>query len=76
MELTQKEFDLLFLPASNPGKLFSRKELLEMIWGFSFQGYEHTVTTHINRLRFKIESNLNHPEYILTSWGIGYSFSE
>jgi DNA-binding response OmpR family regulator len=76
LELTLKEFDLLSLLASHPGKAFSRRELLELVWGFSFQGYEHTVTAHINRLRIKIESNVNTPEYILTSWGIGYRFTE
>ena len=76
LELTPKEFDLLWLLATNPGKTFSRHELLEMIWGFAFQEYEHTVTSHINRLRIKIEPNLNKPEYILTTWGAGYRFAE
>jgi two-component system alkaline phosphatase synthesis response regulator PhoP len=75
-ELTPKEFDLLWLLAAHPGKTFSRHELLEIIWGFAFQEYEHTVTSHINRLRIKIESNLNKPEYILTTWGAGYRFAE
>jgi DNA-binding response OmpR family regulator len=74
--LTHKELDLLFLLASNPGKTFSRQELLKLVWGYSFSGYEHTVTAHINRLRIKIENNLNYPEYILTTWGMGYRFSE
>ena len=47
-----------------------------MVWGFAFQGYEHTVTAHINRLRIKIEPDPNTPVYILTSWGIGYRFAE
>ncbi|MDQ6815664.1 MAG: response regulator transcription factor [Bacteroidota bacterium] len=76
LDLTPKEFDLLLLLASNPGKTFSRHELLEMIWGVAFLGYEHTITSHINRLRLKIENNLQRPEYILTSWGTGYRFSE
>ncbi len=76
LDLTPKEFDLLLLLASNPGKTFSRNELLEMIWGVAFLGYEHTITSHINRLRIKIETNLHKPEYILTSWGTGYRFSE
>ncbi len=76
LELTPKEFDLLCLLAAHPGKTFSRHELLEIIWGFAFQEYEHTVTSHINRLRIKIESNLNKPEYILTTWGAGYRFAE
>ena len=76
LDLTQKEFDLLYLLASHPGKPYSRQELLETVWGFAFSGYEHTITTHINRLRIKLEKNLNSPEYILTSWGVGYRFAE
>lgn len=76
LELTVKEFDLLWLLASNPGKTFSRKDLLEKIWGFAFAGYEHTITSHINRLRLKIETDLHHPEYVLTAWGSGYRFAE
>jgi DNA-binding response OmpR family regulator len=76
LELTPKEFDLLWLLASYPGKTFSRHELLELIWGFAFQEYEHTVTSHINRLRIKLEKNLDKPEYILTTWGTGYRFAE
>lgn len=76
LDLTSKEFDLLYLLASNPGKTFSRQELLEMIWGYTFSGYEHTVTSHINRLRMKIEADLHQPSYILTTWGVGYRFSE
>ena len=76
LDLTAKEFDLLYLLASNPGKTFTRDELLETIWGYSFSGYEHTVTSHINRLRIKIEPDINQPRYILTTWGKGYRFSE
>jgi DNA-binding response OmpR family regulator len=76
LDLTAKEFELLYLLASNRGKTFSRQELLEMIWGYSFSGYEHTVTSHINRLRMKIEPDLQQPSYILTTWGIGYRFTE
>lgn len=76
LDLTPKEFDLLLLLASNPGKTYSRHELLEMLWGVAFPGYEHTITSHINRLRIKIETNLHNPQYILTSWGTGYRFSE
>ncbi len=76
LDLTSKEFELLYLLASNRGKTFSRQELLEIIWGYSFSGYEHTVTSHINRLRMKIESNLQQPKYILTTWGVGYRFKE
>lgn len=76
LELTVKEFDLLFLLAANAGKTFGRNEILEKVWGYSFAGYEHTVTSHINRLRIKIEANLADPKYILTSWGTGYRFSD
>jgi DNA-binding response OmpR family regulator len=76
LDLTPKEFDLLSLLAGYPGKSFTRQELLQKIWGFSFQGYEHTITAHINRLRIKIEMDVSEPEYILTSWGVGYRFSE
>lgn len=76
VELTPKEFDLLFLLASHPGKPFSRQELLQKVWGFAFDSYEHTVTTHINRLRLKIESDLRSPQYILTAWGTGYRFAQ
>lgn len=76
VELTPKEFDLLLLLARHPGKAFSRKQLLEKVWEISFDGYEHTVTAHINRLRIKIEPDIEHPDYILTAWGIGYRFKE
>jgi two-component system alkaline phosphatase synthesis response regulator PhoP len=76
IDLSPKEFDLLLLLAAHPGKTYSRQELLEKVWGYSFSGYEHTVTTHINRLRLKIEANVHKPEYILTSWGSGYRFAE
>lgn len=76
IDLTSKEFDLLYLMASQPGKTFSRQEMLEKVWGYAFQGYEHTVTSHINRLRLKIEDDLTMPKYILTTWGAGYRFSE
>jgi len=76
LDLTVKEFDLLCLLACNPGKIFSRKDLLQQVWGFAFAGYEHTVTSHINRLRLKLEADLNHPKFILTAWGTGYRFAE
>jgi DNA-binding response OmpR family regulator len=76
VELTPKEFDLLLLLAANPGHSYSRKELLDTVWGQGFEGYEHTITTHINRMRIKIEPDFNHPVCILTTWGIGYRFAE
>ncbi|KAB3537253.1 response regulator transcription factor [Alkaliphilus pronyensis] len=74
LNLTAKEFDLLLLLASNPGKVYSREELLEIIWGYEYFGDLRTVDVHIRRLREKIESNSSHPEYILTKWGVGYYF--
>lgn len=76
IELSPKEFELLVLLASHPGKSYSRKQLLNMIWGYDFEGYEHTVNSHINRLRNKVEKDLSKPEYILTTWGVGYRFNE
>ena len=76
LELTTKEFDLLSLLASKPGKSFNRKELLNLVWGYDFVGFEHTVNSHINRLRAKIESDMSKPQYILTTWGYGYRFNE
>jgi two-component system, OmpR family, alkaline phosphatase synthesis response regulator PhoP len=76
VELTPKEFALLFLLASNPGRSYSREELLNLVWGYEFSGYEHTVNSHVNRLRSKIEPDFNKPMYILTTWGIGYRFND
>ncbi len=76
LDLTVKEFELLSLFARNPGRAYSRSELLNSIWGYSFEGYEHTVNTHINRLRNKIEEDPSHPKHLITVWGIGYRFNE
>jgi len=76
VELSPKEFELLVLMAANPGRNYTRTELLNMIWGYNFEGYEHTVNSHINRLRAKIESDMANPVYILTTWGVGYKFNE
>lgn len=76
VDLSPKEYDLLLHLASNPGKTYTRMELLNQIWGYEFEGYEHTVNSHINRLRSKIEKNLDNPEYILTTWGVGYKFRD
>ena len=62
--------------ASNPGKNYSRSDLLRLIWGYDFDGYEHTVNSHINRLRAKIEPNMTDPTFIITNWGVGYKFNE
>ncbi|MEM1323867.1 MAG: response regulator transcription factor [Bacteroidota bacterium] len=76
VELSPKEFELLSLMASNPGKSYNRSRLLNLVWGYDFDGYEHTVNSHINRLRAKIEPDLSKPTYILTTWGVGYRFNE
>jgi DNA-binding response OmpR family regulator len=76
VELTVKEFDLLALFSRNPGRTYSRADLLDLVWGYQFEGYEHTVNSHINRLRAKIESDPGHPVYLRTVWGIGYRFAE
>lgn len=76
VELTAKEFELLLFFARHPGRVYSRNELLDQIWGYSHDGYEHTVNSHINRLRIKIEADSKHPIYIQTVWGVGYKFSE
>lgn len=76
VELSPKEFELLVLLSSNPGKSYDRAKLLNLIWGYEFKGYEHTVNSHINRLRAKIEPDMSHPTYILTTWGVGYKFNE
>ena len=76
IELSPKEFDLLIYLASHPGRTYTRMQLLNQIWGYEFEGFEHTVNSHINRLRSKIETNMNEPQYILTTWGVGYKFRE
>jgi two-component system, OmpR family, alkaline phosphatase synthesis response regulator PhoP len=76
VELTPKEFDLLTLLASNPGVTYSRKDLLSKVWGYEYEGYEHTVNSHINRLRAKIEKDPDHPFFVLTTWGVGYRFND
>ncbi len=74
--LTAKEFDLLTYFALHPGKVFTRTQLLDCVWGYGHDGYEHTVNSHINRLRAKIEQNPAKPDYILTAWGVGYKFTD
>jgi DNA-binding response OmpR family regulator len=72
--LTLREFELLRHLVQNPGQAFSRNDLLEKVWGEGFDGYEHTVNSHINRLRTKIEIDPRDPKYIVTLWGLGYRF--
>ena len=76
LELTAREFELLAHFARHPGKVFTRAELLHEVWGYGHQGYEHTVNTHINRLRAKVEADPSEPRYILTVWGVGYRFTD
>lgn len=76
IDLSPREFELLALMASNPGTSYSRKRLLNLVWGYDFEGYEHTVNSHINRLRGKIEADVANPKFILTTWGVGYRFNE
>jgi len=75
IELTAREFDLLYHFAAHPGRVFRRLELLDSVWGYGFDGYEHTVNSHINRLRAKIETDPAHPEVIVTVWGVGYKMN-
>ncbi len=75
IDLTAREFDLLLFFSRHPGRVFSRGELLDKVWGYGHDGYEHTVNSHINRLRIKIERNPKQPIYIQTVWGVGYKFS-
>ncbi len=72
LQLTAKEFDLLVHFARHPGRVYSRADLLDQVWGYGYGGYEHTVNSHINRLRAKIEDDPAQPRYVLTVWGVGY----
>lgn len=76
VELTSKEFDLLIHFARNPGRVYSRAQLLDAVWGHRHAGYEHAVNCHINRLRAKIERDQRHPDFIQTVWGVGYKMTE
>lgn len=75
INLTAKEFDLLLYLAASPGKVFSRCDLLDAVWGYKHSGYEHTVNSHINRLRAKIEADPAAPQFVSTVWGVGYKFN-
>jgi len=76
VELTSLEYKLIETLSRHPGRSFSRKELLSQVWGYDFDGYEHTVNSHINRLRSKIEPDPDKPKFILTAWGKGYRFND
>ncbi len=76
VNLTAKEFDLLYLFACHPGRVYTRVQLLDALWGYGYEGYEHTVNSHINRLRAKIEKDPAQPRFLLTVWGVGYKFTD
>lgn len=76
VDLTAREFDLLEYFARHPGRVFRRAELLDRVWGYGHEGYEHTVNSHINRLRAKIEGDPSRPAVIVTVWGVGYKFAD
>ncbi|MCO4799739.1 MAG: response regulator transcription factor [Colwelliaceae bacterium] len=76
LDLTSTEFDLLLYLASHPEQVFSREQLLSSVWGYHHSGYEHTVNSHINRLRNKVEKNATKPEIVQTVWGVGYKLSK
>jgi DNA-binding response OmpR family regulator len=76
VELTAREFDLLLFFVRNPGRVYTREQLLDQVWGYSHSGYEHTVNSHINRLRAKIERDPGAPQLLQTVWGVGYKFNE
>ena len=76
VELTMKEFDLILFLMKNPGKVYSRESLLDLVWGYDYQGDTRTVDVHIRRLREKLELNPAQPQYIITKWGVGYYFAD
>jgi DNA-binding response OmpR family regulator len=76
VSLTAKEFDLLLCFAAHPGRVYTRSQLLDLVWGYSHDGYGHTVNSHINRLRAKIERPASEPRFLLTVWGVGYKFRD
>ncbi len=76
LELTAREFKLLLHFCNHPGRVFSRTELLDKVWGYGHEGYEHTVNSHINRLRSKLEQDPRNPDYIITVWGVGYKLDD
>ncbi len=76
VDLTPKEYDLLYTLAKKPGRSYSRQQLLDTVWGYEFEGLEHTVNSHINRLRIKVEKDIQNPTFILTTWGVGYRFND
>ena len=76
VDLTAREFELLLFFARHPGRVYNRMQLLDQVWGYNHDGYEHTVNSHINRLRAKIEEDPSSPTYVHTVWGVGYKFND
>jgi DNA-binding response OmpR family regulator len=76
VQLTVKEFDLLLHFARSPGRVYTREQLLDAVWGGAHDGYAHTVNSHINRLRAKLETDTANPSLIRTVWGVGYKFAD
>jgi DNA-binding response OmpR family regulator len=76
VDLTAKEYDLLHQLARHPGRVYPRAQLLELVWGYTYEGYEHTLVSHVNRLRRKIEKDPSRPRYVVTVRGVGYKFAE
>jgi len=76
VELTAREFDLLLHLARHPGRVYSRQQLLDQVWGYGYEGYAYTVNSHINKLRSKLEPDRDNPRYVQTVWGVGYRFSD
>ena len=74
IELTSREFELIELLMRNKGRVYSRENLLNIIWGYDYQGDIRTVDVHVHRLREKLETNPAEPEHIITKWGVGYYF--
>lgn len=75
LDLTAREYDLLAFLAERPGRVFSRAQLLDQVWGTTHDTFEHTVNSHINRLRSKLEPDPSQPRYVVTVWGVGYRFA-
>lgn len=76
IDLTGKEFDLLLHLARHPGRVYSRGQLLDQVWGYGYEGYAYTVNSHINKLRSKLEPDRDNPRYVQTVWGVGYRFTD
>ncbi len=76
VDLTGREYDLLLFLARHPGRVYSRGQILDQVWGYGYEGYAYTVNSHINKLRSKLEPDRDNPHYIQTVWGVGYRFAD